>query len=87
MKDRRDIAEIGGRVVQSAVGGASSHEQSSGAGGRRWLGVFFRCCHSYGRLYKNDSGSRYEGHCPRCCAKLEVPIGSGGTSRRFFEAS
>lgn len=87
MKNRRDIAEIGGRLVQGA--GAAEPPASSRPGpvGRKWLGVFFRCCHAYGRLYKDDAGTRYSGHCPRCCAPLEVPVGEGGTSRRFFEAS
>lgn len=69
------------------VGGPQSEPKAAGPAGRRWLGVFFRCCNAYGRLYRDDAGTRYHGHCPRCASPLSVPIGKGGTSRRFFEAS
>jgi hypothetical protein len=49
--------------------------------------IWFRCCSTYGRLPKTADGTRYEGRCPKCLAKLEVPVGEGGTSRRMFEAS
>jgi hypothetical protein len=54
--------------------------------GKPFLGVQFRCCRVYGRLYRDPSGSAYQGRCPRCGAFLTVPIGRGGTSRRFFSA-
>jgi hypothetical protein len=77
--DPQDIVEIGGqRVVASAadpVGPA-----------RPFLAVHFRCCHVYGRMYRNAAQTRYEGRCPRCGAKVEATIGTGGTSRRIFEA-
>lgn len=53
---------------------------------RKFLGVFFECCHVYGRLYKNLQGTHYVGRCPRCMANLKVPIGEGGTNQRFFRA-
>ena len=55
-------------------------------GGRKWLGVHFRCCNTYGRLYRDAAGSQYTGRCPRCAVEVQVPIGEGGTDRRFFEA-
>jgi hypothetical protein len=54
---------------------------------RPFLQIWFRCCHVYGRLYRNAAESHYEGRCPGCAARLEVAIGQGGTSRRAFEAS
>lgn len=53
---------------------------------RRWLGILFRCCQAYGRIYKTASGDAYVGQCPRCAAEIRVGVGSGGTSQRFFEA-
>jgi len=54
--------------------------------GKPFLGIIFRCCQTYGRIYKNADGTAYEGYCPRCRLKIRVPIGVGGTKRRFFIA-
>lgn len=51
-----------------------------------FLGIQFRCCHAYGRVYRNAAQTRYEGRCPGCGRLLTVPIGQGGSSRRFFRA-
>lgn len=48
--------------------------------------IWFRCCAAYGRLNKTPDGTQYVGRCPKCLAKLEVPVGEGGTNRRMFEA-
>jgi hypothetical protein len=53
---------------------------------RPYISVFFRCCGVYTRVYRHRDGGRYEGRCPRCLAKVVVPIGEGGTSQRIFEA-
>ncbi|MCH7571523.1 MAG: hypothetical protein IH891_01265 [Planctomycetes bacterium] len=53
---------------------------------RRFLSVWYRCCHTYGRLYRNRQETRYEGRCPRCGVKVQAGIGSQGTKRRTFEA-
>jgi hypothetical protein len=53
---------------------------------RPFLGINFRCCGVYCRIYKNKSGTAYEGQCPRCGRPVEVLIGEEGTSARFFEA-
>jgi hypothetical protein len=54
--------------------------------GRPWLAVHWRCCSVYSRVYRNRAGSAYEGRCPGCGRPLNVRIGPGGTSERFFEA-
>lgn len=53
---------------------------------RPHLGVHFVNCHVYGRLYRNAGGTAYIGRCPRCGAPLQVPVGQGGTTQRFFIA-
>ena len=63
------------------------HGREPGPKGRKWLGIYFRCCHVYGRLYRDEARMQYAGHCPRCAMSVSVPIGEGGTNRRFFEAS
>ena len=53
---------------------------------KKFLGIYFDCCNTYGRLYKNKEGTHYVGRCPRCMRSLKVPIGSDGTNARFFRA-
>ena len=54
---------------------------------RKFLGIWFDCCHVYGRLYKNATGDAYVGRCPKCMRPVRVNIGGEGTNRRFFRGS
>jgi hypothetical protein len=58
----------------------------TGQNKRPFLGISFRCCRAYGRVYKNRQRTAYEGACPRCGRKVRVPIGPDGTNQRFFLA-
>lgn len=40
----------------------------------------------YGRLYINNSGDAYVGHCPKCYRPYRIRVGEGGTSSRMFLA-
>lgn len=51
-----------------------------------FLGISFKCCNVYGRIYKNKDQTAYVGRCPRCMRTIKVPIGKGGTNQRFFDA-
>ena len=87
--ERRDIVDIAGI---GAAGGASGDAggrggSEGGPAGRKWLGVMYKCCGVYGRMYQDEAGARYSGRCPRCLAEVSAKVGEGGTSRRFFEAS
>jgi len=53
---------------------------------KKFLGVMFDCCNVYGRLYKNQQGTHYQGRCPMCMRTVRAKIGEGGTSQRFFRA-
>lgn len=57
---------------------------------RKFIGVWFECCHAYGRLYKNKEGTCYRGRCPRCLRTVMVPIdmnSESATDRRFFRGN
>ena len=54
---------------------------------RKFLGIFFDCCHVYGRIYKNADGTAYTGRCPKCLRPVHVRVGGEGTNRRFFRGS
>jgi len=87
--DPRDIIDIGGlRRAPTDAGGPARPDMPSANGGgtKPFLMIWFRCCAAYGRLNKSPDGTQYTGRCPKCLAKLEVPVGEGGTSRRMFEA-
>lgn len=53
---------------------------------RPYIGMHFRCCNVYTRIYINRAGTAYVGCCPRCGAKAEVKVGPGGSSSRFWTA-
>jgi hypothetical protein len=50
--------------------------------------VHFKCCNVYVNIYQNHAGTAYAGHCPRCTARIEIPIvKQGGSASRFFTGS
>ena len=51
-----------------------------------FLGIHFKCCKTYGRIYRNQQRTAYRGRCPKCLAVLSVPIGPGGSDNRFLTA-
>lgn len=53
---------------------------------RRFISIYWKCCHVYSRVYQNKAGTAYQGYCPRCHGFLKVPVGEGGTSQRSFIA-
>ena len=60
-------------------------KQSAG-GPRPFIGIWFRCCSVYQRIYRSPGADRYSGFCPRCLRRLEVLVGPDGTEERIFEA-
>ncbi|MAD78451.1 MAG: hypothetical protein CMJ51_03660 [Planctomycetaceae bacterium] len=83
MPDPRDRVDIDGIP---SPGGRGNDAPGTGNPDQRFLMIWFRCCHAYGRLTRNREATRYEGRCPRCSAPLSVRVGPGGTERRIFEA-
>lgn len=53
---------------------------------RKFLGVHFKCCNAYARVYMNKEKTAYRGACPRCGKRVDMRIGREGTDSRFFTA-
>ncbi len=70
----------------SSSGPASPQDQASSLRGRPWLAIQWKCCGVYSRIYRNKTGTLYEGRCPKCSRPVSVRVGPGGTNHRFFEA-
>ncbi|HAC08793.1 MAG: hypothetical protein GY921_09185 [Phycisphaeraceae bacterium] len=81
MADSRDRIEIDGLHQTGAA-----PRKATPASGSRFIMVWFKCCHRYGRLTRNAAETRYEGRCPRCGGRVSAGIGTEGTNRRMFEA-
>ena len=65
----------------------NSEPRAMKASRRPFLGIIFKCCHAYGRIYRNAGHTAYEGKCPGCMREVSARIApSGGTPKRFFGA-
>jgi len=53
---------------------------------RPYIGMLFKCCNVYTRVYLNKGGTAYTGFCPKCAKKSVVKVGSGGKKIRFWTA-
>ena len=65
-----------------------TNEQNSNQ--RKFIGIWFECCHTYGRLYKNKEGTLYIGRCPKCLRLAQVRVdrnSENATNRRFFRGN
>jgi len=54
------------------------------ASARPFVGVHFKCCGVYARIYRSADGQFYRGRCPRCALQVTFRVGQGGTDARFF---
>ena len=54
--------------------------------GRPYIGVYFKCCRVYARIYLNRAGDAFCGHCPKCARPTRVKVGRGGSKSRFWTA-
>jgi hypothetical protein len=64
----------------------ASQSNAASRSGRRFLGIHFACCSVYTRIYVNRDETAYVGNCPKCSRAVQLRIGPGGTSNRFFTA-
>ncbi len=66
--------------------GKGGRDRKAEAASRSFVGVQFKCCDVYVRVYINRDKTAYEGNCPKCAKAVRLPIGPGGTDARFFTA-
>ncbi|MCX6831802.1 MAG: hypothetical protein NT028_06645 [candidate division Zixibacteria bacterium] len=52
---------------------------------RPFIGVVFKCCKVYSRIYLNKQRTAFVGWCPRCAAQIRIKVSPDGTDARFFE--
>ncbi len=53
---------------------------------KKFISIYWKCCHVFSRMYRNSSGTGYDGFCPKCHVFLHVPIGKDGIHQRTFIA-
>ena len=53
---------------------------------RPYLGIQFRCCRVYARIYLNHDSTAFAGNCPRCARAIRVEVSEDGVDQRFFSA-
>jgi hypothetical protein len=53
---------------------------------RPFIGMYFKCCHVYARIYLNRQGTAFVGWCPKCACRAEVRVSPHGSKDRFFTA-
>jgi len=53
---------------------------------RPYLGVYFKCCRVYARIYLTKDQKAFAGNCPRCAASIRIAVGEGGSAERFWHA-
>ena len=51
---------------------------------KEFIGVVFKCCNVYSRIYLNQDKTAFVGWCPKCAAKLSVRVSPEGSPDRFF---
>jgi len=54
--------------------------------GRPYLGIIFKCCNVYSRIYLNKDKTAFVGRCPKCGRKAVIKVSKDGVSDRFFIA-
>lgn len=87
MADRDYIIDIPG--LEQATGRLASGSGARDArarSARPWLSIYWKCCRTYSRIYRNRAGDAYQGNCPKCGAQVRAGIGTDGVSTRFFNA-
>ena len=55
-------------------------------GKKPFIGIHFKCCNIYSRIYLNNKGDAFVGWCPKCTKKIIVKVSPDGSESPFFTA-
>ena len=58
----------------------------SGGVSKPYIGMHFKCCNVYCRIYLNHDGTAFRGNCPKCAQPVRVKAAPGGGKSRFWTA-
>lgn len=72
--------------MSAAPENSNSFDERGAAGPRPYIGVLFKCCGIYTRVYRRAEQKVYQARCPRCLRAAQVRVGEKGTNARIFEA-
>lgn len=56
-------------------------------GSKPFVGIHFKCCNIYSRIYLNKQHDAFVGWCPKCVKKVVLKISPDGEDSRFFEVT
>ena len=54
---------------------------------RPFIGIMFKCCNVYSRIYLNKKNDAFVGWCPKCAKQAIIRISPDGEDSSFFEVS
>jgi hypothetical protein len=57
------------------------------SGSRPFVGIHFKCCNIYSRIYLNKQHDAFVGWCPKCAKKVVLKIAPDGEESQFFEVT
>jgi hypothetical protein len=65
---------------------AGNTEKSVNLKDRPYVGITFKCCRVYRRIFLTVDKSAFAGSCPKCGAPIRIRTGPGGSKSRFWNA-
>ncbi len=54
---------------------------------RPFLGINFKCCKVYSRIYINKKRDAFVGWCPKCAKPVRIEISPDGEDSKYFDVS
>ncbi|MCP4725616.1 MAG: hypothetical protein GY863_11295 [bacterium] len=50
-----------------------------------FIGIHFKCCNVYNRIYMNNKKDAFVGWCPKCAKRVHIGISPDGVDSKYFE--
>lgn len=52
---------------------------------RPHIGIHFKCCNAYARIFLNAKGDAFAGNCPKCARPVRIKVSESGVKAKFWE--